>query len=78
MAKRRALQISGHGAGGEMYATMRANGEDLGQNRPGPEAIQWRTAMGWIDGPKSRYCLAQAVPPAYAEWVARAFLAARS
>lgn len=50
----------------------------LEKNSPGPESIRWRTAMGWLDGPRSRYCLAQAVPPAYAEWLGRAFLATRS
>lgn len=53
-------------------------GQYVGQNRPGPECIRWRTAMGWIDGPKDRFGLAQAVPPAYAEWLARTFLAGRA
>lgn len=45
-----------------------------GQNRPGPECIRWREAMGWIDGPRDRYSLAQAIPPAYGEWLGRQFL----
>ena len=49
----------------------------LEKNSAGPECIRWREAMGWLDGPKNRYCLAQAVPPAYAEWLGRAFLASR-
>ena len=48
-----------------------------GQNRPGPECIRWREAMGWLDGPRDRYSLAQAIPPAYAEWLGRRFLEAR-
>lgn len=49
----------------------------IGQNRPGPQCIRWRTALGWIDGPKNRYALAQAVPPAYAEFLGRSFLESR-
>ncbi len=45
-----------------------------GQNRPGPECVRWREALGWLDGPKDRYSLAQAVPPAYAAWLGYAFL----
>ena len=48
-----------------------------GQNRPGPECIRWREAMGWEDGPRDRYSLAQAIPPAYAEWLGTRFLARR-
>lgn len=49
----------------------------VGQNRPGPECIRWREAMGWLDGPRDRYSLAQAIPPAYAEWLGRRFLETR-
>lgn len=48
----------------------------LGQNRPGPECIRWREALGWIDGPRDRYSLAQCVPPAYAHWLGERFLEA--
>lgn len=68
--RRRSVTIAGNGGHGP--------GQTPGQNNAGPEAIRWREAMGWLDGPRSRYCLAQAVPPAYAEWLGRAFLATRS
>lgn len=69
--------------GGSRAAKLRvASGmtteEAYAQNRPGPECIRWRRAMGWIDGPKDRYSLAQAVPPAYAEWLGRRFLETRA
>lgn len=53
-------------------------GQTFGQNRTGPECIRWREAMGWIDGPRDQYSLAQAIPPAYAEWLGRAFLRPRA
>lgn len=68
--RRRAMTIAGNAGHGP--------GQTPGQNNAGPDAINWRTTMGWLDGPRSRYCLAQAVPPAYAEWLGRAFLATRS
>lgn len=67
--RRRAMTIAGNGGHGP--------GQTHGQNNAGKDAIRWRTAMGWVDGPRSRYCLRQAVPPAYAEWLARRFLETR-
>lgn len=68
--RRRSMTIAGNAGHGP--------GQTPGQNNAGKDAINWRTAMGWLDGPRSRYCLAQAVPPAYAEFLARRFLETRS
>lgn len=87
--RRAALQLTGHGAPGRLYRAKRENvvtmagngghgpGQEPGQNNTGPDCINWREAMGWIDGPRDRYSLAQAIPPAYAEWLGHAFLARR-
>ena len=66
-AKRaKAVTMAGNGGHGP--------GQDPGQNNTGPECINWREAIGWIDGPRDRYSLAQAVPPAYARWLGQRFL----
>lgn len=65
--RRRVMTLAGHAGHGP--------GQHFGQNRAGVEAIRWREAMGWLDGPKDRYSLAQAIPPAYGEWLGRQFLA---
>lgn len=67
--RRRSITIAGNQGEGP--------GQICGQNRAGPECIRWREALGWIDGPKHRYSLAQAVPPAYARWLGERFLALR-
>ena len=66
MERRRAITIAGNAGHGP--------GQIPGQNNAGKDAIRWREAMGWLDGPKHRYSLAQAVPPAYAEWLGNRFL----
>lgn len=66
---RSVVTIAGNGGHGP--------GQKHGQNSTGPECIRWREALGWIDGPRDRYSLAQAIPPAYAEWLGRRFLESR-
>jgi len=76
---RKRVTVAGRGANGgnPLKCSPEKYAETLARNNAGPECINWRTAMGWLDGPRSRYCLAQAVPPAYAEWLARRFLETR-
>lgn len=84
--RRAALQLTSHGAPGRLYRAKRENvvtmagngGHGPGQNNTGPECIRWREALGWIDGPKDRYSLAQAIPPAYACWLGMRFLETRN
>jgi hypothetical protein len=68
-ARRQSVTMSGNAGHGP--------GQTPGQNNTGPECIRWREAMGWIDGPRDRYSLAQAIPPAYGEWLGREFLRTR-
>lgn len=72
--ERRAAFRAGRTCVGVFGGAMDGPGQLLGQNRAGPEAIRWRIAMGWEDGPQDRYALSQAVPPCYAEWLGRRFL----
>lgn len=68
-ARRKTLTLAGNQGEGP--------GQTCGQNRAGEDCARWRQAMGWMDGPRDRYSLRQAVPPAYAEHLGRAFLEAR-
>lgn len=67
--RREVVTIAGNGGHGE--------GQEHGQNNAGPQAINWRRAMGWLEGPTDRAVVAQAIPPAYATYLARAFLGQR-
>lgn len=87
--RREVVTVTGDGQGQRGRGTRRATttiagnqgegpGQWCGQNKAGPECINWRRAMGWLDGPKHRDSLAQAIPPAYAEWLGRRFLETRA
>lgn len=65
--RRKTLTIAGNQGEGPV--------QTCGQNRAGIECIRWRTALGWLDGPRDRYSLRQCLAPAYAEFLGRAFLA---
>lgn len=71
--RRHAITMAGNGG----HGPGQSPGQSPGQNNTGPECIRWREALGWLDGPKDRYSLAQAVPPAYAEFLGRRFLERR-
>lgn len=73
---------SGNGGRGPRRKTLTLAGNQgegpgqlCGQNRAGVECIRWRTALGWLDGPRDRYSLRECVPPVYAEALGQAFLA---
>lgn len=77
---RKRVTVAGRGANGgnPAHQTAKQRAELLERNNAGPECIRWRTAMGWLDGPRDRYGLAQAIPPAYARWLGERFLSTRS
>lgn len=52
-------------------------GQNCGQNRAGEDCVRWRLAMGWPDGPRDRYSLRQAIPPAYSRYLGGRFLETR-
>lgn len=83
---REVVSVAGDGSGNRgrgphrKTLTLVANqgegpGQACGQNRAGEKCIRWRTALAWLDGPVDRYSLRQAIPPAYAEFLGRKFLA---
>ena len=70
-----AVTCSGRGANAGKYPTGSAKYAELVErNSPGPGGVNWRKAMNWEDGPHDRYSVAQAIPPAYSDWLGERFL----
>lgn len=72
-SKRRIVTVCGSG-GGAWPGGKKPKGPN--PNTPGPGAINWRNALDF-HGTRDAHALAQAIPPAYGEWLGRAFLKTR-